>query len=297
MTPFAFSTYLQENRDDWQKPNVESDLQSSLPPLVVTPVSQLQADVQALAELTSSVAPPKVLVRPQSAAVAAVMFGDASGSGFGTSLWLQGSTEIHAVHGVWTRAYGSRSSNFRELYNLVASLEELVSESVIPPGTEVLMFTDNSTSEAAFYKGTSKSKLLFDLVIRLRKLEMGGNISVHVVWVAGSRMIDQGTDGLSRGDLMNGVLAGGTCSTTFLCISRFTEPMKGLFDPVHLDPDGWYERAFEPGNYVWTSPPAAALEALEQMCESKHIRLSSAHVFVCAALMSNHWRKKLGRIA
>ena len=51
----------------------------------------------------------------------------------------------------------------------------------------------------AFYKGNSKSPLLFDLVLRLRKLQLKANFKLHVVHVAGSRMIEQGTDGLSRG--------------------------------------------------------------------------------------------------
>ncbi|KAL7572454.1 hypothetical protein ACA910_006630 [Epithemia clementina (nom. ined.)] len=152
--------------------------------------------------------PPHVLVRPETQASAAMMFGDASGAGFGTSLWLQGSKHIHAKHGVWTRAYGGRSSNFRELYNLVARVEALLAEGALVVGTELFIFTDNSTAELAFYRGTSRSKLLFELVLHLQKLEMNGSIFLHVVWIAGTRMIAQGTDGLSHGDLVDGVLAG-----------------------------------------------------------------------------------------
>jgi hypothetical protein len=32
---------------------------------------------------------------------------------------------------------------------------------------------------------------------------------VHVIWFAGTRMKEQGTDGLSRGDLIGGVVVGG----------------------------------------------------------------------------------------
>jgi hypothetical protein len=39
-------------------------------------------------------------------------------------------------------------------------------------GCELLIFTDNTTAEAAFWKGSSGSGKLFDLVLRLRKLEM-----------------------------------------------------------------------------------------------------------------------------
>jgi hypothetical protein len=37
---------------------------------------------------------------------------------------------------------------------------------------------------------------------------MLGKLFIHLIWVAGTRMIAQGTDGVSRGDLSNGVLSG-----------------------------------------------------------------------------------------
>jgi hypothetical protein len=69
------------------------------------------------------------------------------------------------------------------------------------------MFTDNFMAESAFYKGTFSSKWLFDLVICLRCLQMSGAICLHVIHIAGTR-IDEGTDGLSHGDLMAGVMLG-----------------------------------------------------------------------------------------
>jgi hypothetical protein len=70
------------------------------------------------------------------------------------------------------------------------------------------MFTDNSTAEAAFFKGTSTSEKLFNLVLRLRKIEMKGQLFIHLIHVAGTRMIWSGVDGLSRGDHNGGVMAG-----------------------------------------------------------------------------------------
>ena len=37
---------------------------------------------------------------------------------------------------------------------------------------------------------------------------MRGDLIVHVIWIAGKRMIVQGSDGLSRGDNLSGVMAG-----------------------------------------------------------------------------------------
>jgi hypothetical protein len=39
-------------------------------------------------------------------------------------------------------------------------------------------------------------------------MRVGGRLLIHLIWVAGTRMIDQGVDGLSRDDLENGVMNG-----------------------------------------------------------------------------------------
>ena len=44
--------------------------------------------------------------------------------------------------------------------------------------------------------------------MRLRKCELDQGFILHVVHVAGTRMIAQGTDGLSRGSFLEGVVAG-----------------------------------------------------------------------------------------
>ncbi|KAL7574514.1 hypothetical protein ACA910_015870 [Epithemia clementina (nom. ined.)] len=124
MTPTEFAAYLQENKPKWV--DLDEEPPSISPPAKVSPVPCFKEDVLSLAALTSAPDPPKVLVRPRAKAVAALLFGDASGAGLGTSLWLQGTSTIQAKHGVWTCAYGSRSSKFRELYNLVARTEALI---------------------------------------------------------------------------------------------------------------------------------------------------------------------------
>ena len=99
------------------------------------------------------------------------------------------------------------SSNYREFRNIVKTIENQVSDGSLS-GHELFMFTDNSTAEAAFFKGTSTSEKLFELVLRLQKIEMEGDLFIHLVHVAGTRMIWSGIDGLSRGDHNAGVMAG-----------------------------------------------------------------------------------------
>jgi hypothetical protein len=74
--------------------------------------------------------------------------------------------------------------------------------------SELFVFTDNTTAESAFYKGTSSSKRLFQLVLDLHKLQLHGGFVLHLIHVAGQRIIAQGTDGLSRGSTYQGVMAG-----------------------------------------------------------------------------------------
>jgi hypothetical protein len=74
--------------------------------------------------------------------------------------------------------------------------------------TLACFFTDNSVAEASIYKGTSKSKKLLALVIRLKVLEVKCSIQLVVCHVAGTRMIAEGGDGVSRGLLNEGVMSG-----------------------------------------------------------------------------------------
>ena len=73
---------------------------------------------------------------------------------------------------------------------------------------ELWIFTDNSTAESCFFKGGLSLKLLHELVLRLRKLEMSVGCVLHMVHVAGTRMIEQGTDGLSLGTFLEGLVVG-----------------------------------------------------------------------------------------
>jgi hypothetical protein len=72
----------------------------------------------------------------------------------------------HYSYGVWVSDHSERSSNYRELNNLVSSIEQHLSDGTFI-GAEIYVFTENFTAESAFYKGNTSSKALFDLVLRL----------------------------------------------------------------------------------------------------------------------------------
>jgi hypothetical protein len=161
-------------------------------------------------------------------------------------------------------------------------------------------------TEQCLFKGTSKSPLLFELVLRLRSLEMKGDLFIHLIWVAGTRMIDQGTDGLSRGDLSNGVMAGDSMLSHVPLNQDAFSRSPALEDwlvecpgPAWevLTTEGWFDRGHQVGNFVWVPSPAVADAALEQLCEARHTRPGNAHMFVCPALMTARWRKRLRKVS
>jgi hypothetical protein len=272
-------------------------------PRFVNIAPRLVQDIQTLMSLTAFDSAPAIDVRASSMA-AAYLVGDASGSGFGDCLWVQGETGLDIAYGSWDPGVGNKSSNFREAYNLVLRLETLLAEAAVKRGTELWVFTDNAVAESAFNKGCSKSKLLHELCARLRKAEMASSLHIHVVWIAGTRMIAQGTDGLSRGDLTSGVMAGDSfLSHIPLSLGAFarSEPLrKWLEDALPrnwnwLDTGAdWFDKPFNDpkGRYVWNPPPALADVALEQLCEAKHVHPLSSHVFVCPVLLTGRWRRQ-----
>ena len=102
-------------------------------------------------------------------------FGDASGSGFGSTLVIN--LEIVFHHGQWVDKIEKESSNYRELTNLVFAIEEAYAAGLLRE--REFMFTDNTIAEAAFYKGMSSSQKLFDLILQKIQMQGGGSSSSH----------------------------------------------------------------------------------------------------------------------
>jgi hypothetical protein len=248
-------------------------------------------------------------VRPKRTAVVVMCFGDASGTGFGENeAWnVDGFEKVHYSYGTWTKDVSDLSSNEREMLNFVAKLEGDIESGKYPPGTELFLFTDNMVFEGCFFHGTSPSRALHEMIVRLRKLEMSGKVFLRVIWVAGRRMIDQGGDGLSRGDLTEGVMGGAhmlqfvPLKNTALQTSATLLPWIKTWSPadaVWLEPADWFERAHEGhGTFFWFPPPCIAEAAVKQLVQARHARSSCWHVFVCPCVMTYRWRKVLRRAA
>ncbi len=249
-------------------------------------------------------------------------FGDASGEGFGSSFCLPNGT-ITFRHGTWGRDPDCTTSNFRELFNLVQALEDGVKSGELSQ-SEIFLFTDNTTAEGGFYKGNSPSRPLFHLILRLRLLEMFGQLCLHVLHVAGSRMIAQGTDGLFRGDYVGGVMAGHAMLSciplhlsaiartprllTWLC-SWLPDPAIEPLSPeewfvkghglIPLGPDevDWTPESAPQQVYLWSPAPAAAAAAVDKLSLSRMKRPTLLHILCCPRLCTHQWRKKLFKVA
>ena len=164
-----------------------------------------QQDLDAILHLAEEDTPRMRCVRCTSTLTAYYGFGDTSSAGFG--LTVARPDGLYGRFGIWGKDAEDQSSNYRELRNLVETVEEEALNGYLTGG-EFWLFTDNTTAEGCFFRGGSSSKLLHDLVLRLRKIELEYDLTLHVVHVAGTRMIAQGTDGLSRGIFLEGVVRG-----------------------------------------------------------------------------------------
>jgi hypothetical protein len=123
--------------------------------------------------------------------------GDASDSGFGW--WIDFGDGVRYELGEWCDKIQEASSNYRELQNLENAMLRVAQEGRLD-GCEVFLYTDNQTSEGSYFRGTAKNRALFELIVTLYKLQMQFDFILHVVWISGTRMIQQGTDEFSRGD-------------------------------------------------------------------------------------------------
>ena len=174
-------------------------------PSKVLPIARLLSNVRALKKLMTIKEPPRVQLRAREVLQALYLPGDASGSGFGSA--VIGTKGIMYESRTWKEDWTNESSNLREAGNLVIKIEALVKEGKIQ-GQEVFLFTDNSTFEFMYYKGYSSSWKLSAIILRLYQAIRYGDMILHVIHVAGTRMKAWGVDRLSRCNLLEGMMSG-----------------------------------------------------------------------------------------
>lgn len=150
----------------------QTPLDYSSAPETVILAPRLIDDLRALQTLMSDVTSPLRVVRSKLLKAMAMSFVDASGKGAGAST-LGKDNKISILQNI-DNVDRKHSSNFKELHNLVDTQEKEYQSGNFH-NREVFICTDNSVAERAFYKGNSKSPLLFNLILRLRKLQLKAN--------------------------------------------------------------------------------------------------------------------------
>ena len=253
-------------------------------------------DLLALKTLFEPEEPPKRIIRTKRRAEVVYGFGDASAPGYGST--FEKSNEIRFMYGQWCEEVMEESSNFRELTNLVKTIKALVEDGTLLE-TEVFLFTDNSTAEAVYHKGNSSSRGLFEGVLELRKLEMHGKLKIHLIHVAGKRMVRQGTDGTSRGDHSEGVMRGESMLDHVPLHKAAHERFPKILDwvaswwpsqvsgelQVHTEAEDWYTTCHTPGSHLWLPPPAAGDAAAEELGKARHKRVDVTHLTLIPRLL------------
>ncbi len=272
-------------------------------PATASAVPRFRQDLEALVELSEPEVAPVVALRATRSAVAKYLTGDASGQGFGSALWIEGQIEYES--GLGGASWAEESSNWREATNLAERIARLGAEGRLR-GSLLVVLTDNSTFESTFWKGGSRtSRKLHQIILDLYKASRDGGFILKVYHISGRRMISSGVDGLSRGDRLEGMMAGGhplsfvpfdegandrSAGGVERWIRSWWPKTAGL---TTLDPSGWFEDAHGPGDCLWMPPPAAMEVALEQFAEARHKRPQVTHVFAVPCLMTGEWRKRL----
>jgi hypothetical protein len=171
----------------------------------------------------------------------------------------------------------------------------------------VYLFTDNSTVEFALYSGTSSSRKLWELVIRFYELQNKFSTSFQVCHCSGLRIIASGGDGISRGQVNEGIMAG-MPMTTYLPLQLLPlERSPNLRSWLHswlgtkavmlkpmdwfklghdisawrLDRDGFHRPMFTSGTYVW-QPQQQKLLLQSLNYEKRESRDRIPLTFLCA---------------
>ena len=201
-------------------------------------------------------------------------FSDASGKGVSSGMAAK-ELRLHYSH--WCSWVGEKSSNYRELQNLVEAIEIKWREGRL---------WDMNSSCSLITLWLSKHIMLGlpQAGICLQG-KNGGGLILHIVHVSGKQMIKSGIDGLSRGDTYEGVAAG-MALLSYVDLQQFPLERSPLLESwfwswwrkeelgglSFLTPEGWFihDKEGEKENCAWAPPPAAAEMAIEEMATCFH---------------------------
>jgi hypothetical protein len=175
-----------------------------------------------------------------------------------------------------------------------------------------IFVVDNEVTERAWFNETSLSIDLFELVLELWQEEIAGNFIVKMVHISGERMIGEGTDALSRGevhakDLMNVILH--TVPLDKSPCARLTKLWEWIQswagdEVCFAEPKHWFEEVTQQHEYhetyttwVWDLPPAAAIHAIEELAMGRGKRHNVLRgIVLIPRLLKPEWFWRFSRL-
>ena len=175
-------------------------------PNIVKRFPRLSQDIKALIKLSASDLLPVIFPQAKRMGNVYYRFGDAWGSGFG-QLFLIIDEVVYEYRKWSTEEVKTIIFNWKEATNLLWAIENLYIQGVFFD-SKLFMFTNNQTIKNCFGKISSSSENLFCIVLAPEKLEMKYQFNLHVIYISGVQMKEQGTDGISQKDNSWGVMAG-----------------------------------------------------------------------------------------
>ncbi len=264
-------------------------------PAMVKPVEQYPMDLECLVKLTSTSKPPCQLYQARWQSAFFVV-GDASGKGKGNAVIEQYGVDYEL--GAWNPEWREKSSNCWKAENLTDRLERLVASGSLH-NHEIFLITDNSSFEGVYYKGHSPSRQMLEIVFQVHKAERDEGFILHVIHISGKRMKALGVDGLSQGDLTEGMM-GGKDPISFIPFHLGTdEQANGLVGTwvrswwrtkmgaefgglplMQVTNDNMFELRDLKAARLWMLPPSAMEVPLELLCEDRLAHPQWPHVLL-----------------
>jgi hypothetical protein len=247
------------------------------------------------------------VVRLRHAATLVPTFGDGSGTGTGGTFKLPTDFKLQMWKGKWRPSVYHFPSVWKELATLEETLLRLraSADKATVHGTTVFYFTDNSGVYWIATNGSSRSLNLHKLIGRIRRLELELDCFLQVVHVPGLVLIDQGTDGLSRGVWMSSCqhLAEEDHLTRAIfaplpfdrhLIEQYVSRLEnhdGSWTYYHWD-QPWQTRACLGKLTVWFPPPELAHQVLAFVLNTwMELPQATSGLFFIPRVMETNWRK------
>lgn len=245
-------------------------------------------------------------------ATLALAHGDGSGTGTGgTQKFVHASvgdrpSSLEAWMGTWNTFSPDSTSNWKELRTLLQVLEQEPLATSRFRGRRLYYCTDNSVTYDSVRKGSSRSPKLHALIMRLKILELQHNCILVVIHIPGVAMIQEGTDGQSRGIWTTPLTVSGGYRVSDLF--RWAPPSVTLLEwardraAIQTPTQYWTWQTPESdwgltplvnSHTIWTLSPHTARQAMTQAIRAWiESPLTSSHIFIVPRFM----QREFGRV-